>query len=61
MINQEEFAICKRRGHQVKGTLENGYQQCSHCGAWVREVRTIEEREDDPPVSERHWRDREKP
>lgn len=58
MINPEELAICKRRGHDV-GRLDNTlWQRCRHCGAWLREVRTIEEREDEPPAHERHWRER---
>ena len=51
MVNPEELAICKRRGHDAKGVglLGGGWLQCRWCGMWLREVRTIEEREDDPP------------
>lgn len=56
MVNQEELAICKRRGHSVNLRLltsEGGWNQCEWCGLWLREVRTVEEREDDPPEPER--------
>lgn len=52
MINPEELAICKRRGHQNDHFLDKGWQQCTACGAWIREVRNIEEREEDPPEAE---------
>ena len=51
MINPEELAICKRRGHKAP-LLGPAWMKCHWCGAWVREVRTIEEREDDPPEDE---------
>jgi hypothetical protein len=36
------------------GTMRSGdaWSQCNACGSWVREVTTIEEREDRPPESE---------
>ena len=51
MINRKELAVCKRRGH---GTILLGdkWAQCKWCGTWIREVRTIEEREDAPPEDE---------
>jgi hypothetical protein len=49
MINQDELAICKRRGHDVGLGLKLGWRHCKWCGAWLREVSTIEEREDTPP------------
>lgn len=52
MINPQELKICKERGHQVT-SLDEDWLPCLACGMWVREVRTIEEREDEPPVSER--------
>jgi hypothetical protein len=50
MINRRELAICKRRGHA--GFVQQGWTQCKWCGTWWREVRTIEEREDEPPEEE---------
>ena len=47
MINRKEFEICKRRGHEVG--LSGEWSQCRACGVWVREVTTMEEREDSPP------------
>ncbi len=53
MINPEEVAICKRRGHKPDHyALHRGWTPCDWCGMWVREVSTIEEREDTPPESE---------
>jgi hypothetical protein len=54
MINQEELAICKRRGHKISlPTAPNGkWSPCDYCGVWLREVRTIEERGDEPPAEE---------
>ena len=53
MINLDELAICKRRGHSYAGiTLHEGWTQCKWCGIWLREVRKIEEREDEPPRDE---------
>lgn len=61
MINPEELAICKRRGHDA-GLLPygNAWSQCRWCGMWLREVRTIEERTDEPPKDQqtpRTWSD----
>jgi hypothetical protein len=50
MINQKELAICNRRGHD--GAALVGWTQCRWCGTWRREVRTIEERADEPPEGE---------
>ena len=54
MINPKELGICKRRGHQIRlGALRLGeWSQCSACGTWVREVTTMEERENSPPENE---------
>jgi hypothetical protein len=54
MVNQEELAICRRRGHVFEGKLrpDNGFYQCEKCRIWVRDVITREEREDDPPEEE---------
>jgi hypothetical protein len=51
MIIKKELAICRRRGHSVRA-IADGWAQCKWCGLWLREVRTIEEREDSPPVEE---------
>jgi hypothetical protein len=45
----EERAICMRRGHDVLAS-QMGWAPCSHCGTWVRELESIEEREDKPDV-----------
>ena len=50
-INPEELAMCKRRDHDIP-MLGTAWKQCGWCGAWVREVHTIEGREDDPPEDE---------
>jgi hypothetical protein len=47
-LNPDEFAICKRRGHVPKFPSDDGWSPCSACGTWLRERRTIEEREDKP-------------
>ncbi len=52
MINPEELEICKRRGHVTDTDLQVGWQQCTKCGTWVRELRTIEERVEEPPEAE---------
>ncbi len=51
MINAEELAICKRRGHEAS-LFSYGWSPCKWCGLWLREVRAIEEREDEPPEDE---------
>jgi hypothetical protein len=59
MVNPEELAICRRRGHETFYRLVGdrlvgeGWKQCKWCGMWVREVHKIEEREDDPPEEQR--------
>ncbi len=52
MINREEYAICKRRGHPTFVEEREGWLQCEACGMWLRKVITIEEREDAPPENE---------
>jgi len=52
MINLDEQSVCKRRGHDPDTGLSRGWVQCKWCGTWLREVRTIEEREDEPPDDE---------
>jgi hypothetical protein len=46
MINPEELAICRRRGHSLR--FGKGWSQCKWCGLWLREQCTIEERADEP-------------
>jgi hypothetical protein len=57
MIDPQELAICKRRGHQPQGSSlwDEYWKKCRWCGMWLREVRTValEEREDEPPEAER--------
>jgi hypothetical protein len=50
VINHKELAICRRRGHD--GGAYEGWTQCKWCGIWLREVRKMEEREDEPPEEE---------
>jgi hypothetical protein len=49
MINADELAVCRRRGHDGSPVYGGGWSQCGWCGIWRREVRTFEEREDEPP------------
>jgi hypothetical protein len=51
MINPEELATCKRRGHKV--AMDEAWSPCKWCSLWLREKRTIEERENAPPRKER--------
>jgi hypothetical protein len=53
LIDPEELAICRRRGHTTIGiVMSEKWSKCKWCGTWLREVRTIEEREDEPPIDE---------
>ena len=52
MVDQNELEICKRRGHA--GLRTDGWAQCTWCGSWIREVRTVEVRDDEPPEAELH-------
>ena len=53
MINPEELLIWRKRGHEIPGLMTGtGWIPCAHCGMWIREVATIEEREDEPPSDE---------
>jgi hypothetical protein len=49
MIDANELAICKRRGHDAGLGFRVAWARCKWRGTWLREVRTIEEREDTPP------------
>jgi hypothetical protein len=51
MINPEELAICRRRGHVVLMS-SHGWTACTACGMWLREKHIVEEREDEPPEDE---------
>ena len=53
-INKDELAICKRRGHSTDAGLTNGWVQCKWCGTWLRDVHSVEEREDEPPEDEKN-------
>jgi hypothetical protein len=55
MIDATELAICRNRGHDGYSTKD--WQRCKWCGLWFREVRKLEEREDDPPDGERDPRE----
>lgn len=57
MINADELSICKRRGHDA-GFLGKDWTQCKWCGMWLREVRTIEERAEEPPKDQQSPLDR---
>lgn len=52
MVNRDELKICQRRGHSLKGLSSEHWKQCKWCGIWIREVATIQEREDEPPKEE---------
>jgi len=52
VINPTELEVCKRRGHEVGPMWGQRWKQCKWCGMWLREIRTIEEREDEPPKDE---------
>jgi hypothetical protein len=54
MINQAELVICRRRGHSVDVSFRAGWVQCKWCRLWLREVCTVEEREDMPPEDEQN-------
>jgi hypothetical protein len=51
MINPEELAICRKRGHDPRGHRDK-WERCDHCGMWTRTIETREEREDEPPEEE---------
>jgi hypothetical protein len=49
-VNKKELSICRKRGHGCH--LDRDWIQCKHCGMWLREIRTVEERETRPPEDE---------
>jgi hypothetical protein len=53
-VNSRELKICKRRGHDARGISLGDWIQCQFCGMWLREVRTIEERADEPPKADQN-------
>jgi hypothetical protein len=57
MVNPDELAICRRRGHDAPA-FGGSWTKCKWCGTWLREIRKIEEREDDPPEHEQDALDR---
>jgi len=53
MINPEELAICRKRGHTLRAvSVRDKWAQCRWCGLWIRERLLLEEREDAPPEDE---------
>lgn len=56
MINSDELAICKRRGHNIALVLDKKWSPCDSCGTWVRRVPVAQEREDEPSEDEIHPR-----
>lgn len=57
MIDPTQLAICKQRGHDPVGD-DLRWVRCKHCGTWTRTVRTVEERESEPPKQEQGIDDR---
>jgi hypothetical protein len=56
-ISRDEVAVCRRRGHDTKaiGFMADGrWGQCRWCGLWLRQITTVEEREDAPPQEEQN-------
>ncbi len=49
MIDPEELAICRKRGHRADNHMDGKWAPCQHCRMWIRWVRNKEEREDQPP------------
>jgi hypothetical protein len=54
MIDPAQLAICRQRGHEGTALISDRWCQCKWCGTWVRSVRAIEEREDEPP-KDQQW------
>lgn len=54
MIDLTELAICRKRGHKFPLLAPNKWEQCTWCKMWLREVKTIEEREDEPPKEDQN-------
>jgi hypothetical protein len=52
MIDSNELAICRKRGHSPEPLMKGQWVQCQWCGMWTRKVETTEEREDAPPENE---------
>lgn len=52
MVDPVELAICQRRGHANQSIRDEKWVRCKWCGLWLRSVRVIETREDDPPEAE---------
>jgi hypothetical protein len=52
MIDSEELAICRRRGHRLETSGSQGWTPCQQCGTWVRAIPQIEERETEPANAE---------
>ena len=54
MIDPDELKICQQRGHNTEISLGAQWVPCRWCGMWLREVRTIEERPDEPPADQQN-------
>ena len=52
-IDEAALKICQQRGHEA-GLLGNTWSQCRWCGMWIREIKTIEERRDEPPLADQN-------
>jgi len=55
VFDREEAEICKPRGHSEYPD-EKRWSECNFCGTFYGEVRTVEEREDEPPAKEQYPR-----
>src|ERR1700722_14502687 len=55
VFNPEEAEICKRRGHSEYPDEKRG-SECNFCGTFYREVRSVEERDEEPPIDEQYPR-----
>jgi hypothetical protein len=49
VINQEELAVCRKRGHDTALLGTYSWEQCIACGMWLRYVESLEESTDAPP------------
>jgi len=54
MVDRDELAICRRRGHAPDTSLDKGWTRCKWCGMWLRQMNVVQEREDDPPEEEQN-------
>jgi hypothetical protein len=52
VVDENELAMCKRRGHDAGLGAKVAWAQRKWCGTWIREVHRIEECED-PPLGDK--------